>query len=70
MKPTSKSVKETPEMVEITFTVCPFVTETGTIKIPKSLPRSEWKQYLNDHWNEIIFTEDDRDYCGVDIDFD
>jgi len=60
-------------MKDITITVFPFVSQTGSLKVPDELKtREEIKDYIDEHWDEIDFEpryQADFDYSGADYDF-
>lgn len=47
----------------------PYATQYGTIEVPATLDGDELKQYIDCHWDDIVFGEPDLDYdwAGYDI---
>ncbi len=48
----------------------PFATQSGSIEVPDNLPKEQYDEYVQQHFNDISFDEPDLDYCGIDIEID
>lgn len=55
-------------MKEITIVAYPYATQTGYIEVPEKLTGKELKQYIQEHFDEIVFERAQLDYAGTDFD--
>ena len=62
---------ETQDTRDATITAYPYAVQYGTLAIPKDITEpNALQEYVNEHWNEIDFSEPDLDYSGTDVDID
>ena len=54
-------------MKTLFITALPYATQEGTLEVPDDLPENEYKNYVNEHFNDIEFGEPSLDYAGTDI---
>lgn len=54
-------------------TAHPYVVQYGTIDVPENVPANDYEKladYIDEHWNEIEFSEPDLDYADTDFEID
>ena len=56
----------------IYVTAFPYAIQNGTVEVPDDIPKEDIRDYLEDHWDDIMFDSPDLDYSGTDfvLDYD
>lgn len=54
----------------VEVTAYPYATQFGSIQVPEELEDGdELHDYIEEHWNDIKFSEPELEYCGIDFEF-
>lgn len=53
--------------MKLSITSYPYAVQNGTIEVPDGLSEEELMFYVEEHWDEISFSQPELDYCGTDF---
>lgn len=55
-------------MKKVEIVANPYAVQYGTIDVHDIIDDNDLRDYIENHWDEIKFSEAELDYCGIDFD--